>query len=195
MMPLDLAPGEAWSEQPDGAPGMFDRADPKTIEAWIITVASVGLPNTPSDTVFAARLPLYLLVLEDLPAVCWTEATLKFVLGIYRFWPTPAELKQTLEGVAHRLRLEYYKAGEIPEPPPRPPPPTRESSIPYKLPSPPPMRTPRWLRRVDGDQKADLTHIDLRARDAQLAALGYPRPPAKHRQEDAGVDKPVPASA
>jgi hypothetical protein len=143
MMPLDFAPGEnnlrPGSDSIRRMRSDLEPVDPEEVRGWLLALAKTRMSGKPETReMLNAEIEDAIFACGDLPAVCWTEATLKMAKQSLEWWPGPAQIMRLLEPIARTLRSRLF---DLDHPGPEPAPlaiPARESTIPYKLPPPPP---------------------------------------------------------
>jgi hypothetical protein len=140
-------------------------ADHATIAEWMRRLA-LAVDFAPTDeSAYLGRLHMVASALGDLPAVCWTGATLNEAARTFKAWPSVADIYGLLAPHADRLRRELAALDSIagaPRDRPRPAR-ARASTEPYAPVASTPVDPPRAVE----------PHAPLRSVAEQLAALGF----------------------
>jgi hypothetical protein len=149
-------------------------ASPDDIAGWLLLLVKTrmaGKPDTAAE--LSAEIADIVFTLADLPAACWTEATLKRAKGHFEWWPGPAQLRKFLEPVAG-VALAAFAAENRPLVLP-----ARESAVAYN--PGPALDAPKRERRIryregadwDPDEARDEMERQTRSQREQLRALGF----------------------
>ena len=147
-------------------------ADPNIVRDWLTLLAGINGYGIGKEEV---ELRLSLLtpnLAEEFPVEAFTTETVRVVAKKHlRYFPGFGEICEVLGPFAQaareerRLRIEYSGRPQA-----------IESREPYKLPPPPPERTPRLMGRPDREEIRELIQKPVRSVAQQLAELGFAEP-------------------